>query len=228
MRQLGGDIRYAWRGLVKTPVFTAIALVSIALGIGPNTAIFTIVDELLPQALPVPHPEQLVLFSGPRAHYGSNSGGNMLSFPMYEDLRDNFVDRGGAPAPARVSQPVDVAAPAPKIFSNIFARRPVALNVGVDGQTERVPAELASGTFFEALGVRPAVGRLITPDDDRERDAGYVAVLGYDYWRTRFAADPSIVGRRIAINNHPFTIVGVSQAGFNASTSATCRRSACR
>src|SRR5512140_2887600 len=161
MGHFGRDLQYAWRGLVRAPVFTSVALLSIAFGIGANTAIFTLVHEVLLQALPVPHPEQLVLFSGPRNHYGSNSGGNMLSFPMYEDLRDNFVDRGGAAPLPRVTQPVDDPAPTPKIFTGIFARRAVAANVGVDGQTERVPAELVSGTYFETLGVRPAIGRLI-------------------------------------------------------------------
>src|SRR5215831_17503296 len=112
MRHLAGDLRYAVLGLSRSPLFTAVALLSIALGIGANTAIFTLVDEVLIRALPVRDPEQLVLFNGARNHYGSNSGGNMLSFPMYEDFRDNFVDRAGAPL-ARVSAPVPNAAPTP-------------------------------------------------------------------------------------------------------------------
>src|SRR5678815_5626216 len=95
------DLRYAWRGLTRSPLFTVVALVSTALGIGANTAIFTLVDEVLLRQLPVKDPEQLVLFNGARNHYGSNSGGNMLSFPMYEDFRDDFVDRAGAPASPR-------------------------------------------------------------------------------------------------------------------------------
>ena len=93
MGQLIRDLQYAWRGLLRSPMFTAVALLSIALGIGANTAIFTLVDEVLLRMLPVKNPEQLVLFNGARNHYGSNSGGNMLSYPMYEDFRDNFVDR---------------------------------------------------------------------------------------------------------------------------------------
>src|SRR6058998_1749776 len=91
MPHLTRDLRYAWRGLVRAPLFSFVALVSIALGIGANTAIFTLVDEVLLRMLPVRNPEQLVLFTGSRNHYGSNSGGNMLSFPMYEDFRDDFV-----------------------------------------------------------------------------------------------------------------------------------------
>src|SRR5438093_4542751 len=166
MPHLLRDVRYAFRGLARDPLFTLVAVVSIALGIGANTAIFTLVDEVLLRNLPVKHPDQLILFNGARNHYGNNSGGNMLSYPMYEDFRDNFVDREGAPPLARVSLPVENSAPAPKLFSGMFARRTLAMNIGVDGQTERVPGELVSGTYFQVLGVGAAVGRLITPDDD--------------------------------------------------------------
>jgi hypothetical protein len=166
MRHLLRDVQYAWRGLTRAPLFTIVALMSIALGIGANTAIFTLVDEVLLRVLPVKNPEQLVLFSGARNHYGSNSGGNMLSFPMYEDFRDNFVDQGKLP---RVSAPVDNAAPHPPIFSGMFARRTSAMNVGIEGQTERVPGEIVTGTYFQVLGVGAAIGRVITPDDDKVR-----------------------------------------------------------
>src|SRR5438046_4750271 len=138
MTNLIRDLRYAFRGLARSPLFTSVALVSIALGIGANTAIFTLVDQVLLRRLPVKDPGQLVLFNGARNHYGSNSGGNMLSYPMYEDFRDNFVDpNDGAPGPLpRVSQTVQNPAPAPKIFSGMFARRPVAMVVGVNGQAE--------------------------------------------------------------------------------------------
>src|ERR1051325_566402 len=213
MGHLFRDLQYAWRGLTRTPMFTAVALLSIALGIGANTAIFTLVDEVLLRVLPVKNPEQLVLFNGARNHYGSNSGGNMLSYPMYEDFRDNFVD--SATKLPRVSQSLPNPAPTPKIFSGMFARRQIAATVGVDGQTERVQGELVSGTYFEVLGVRAALGRVITSDDDKTRGDGFVAVLGYDYSRHRFGGDPNSVGRRLDINGYPFTIIGVSEAGFN-------------
>ncbi len=208
------DLRYAWRGLTRSPLFTLVAVGSIALGIGANTAIFTLVDEVLLRLLPVKAPDQLVLFNGARYHYGSNSGGNMLSFPMYEDFRDTFVDRGASAAPPRVSQNIPNPAPTPKIFSGLFARRPIAVNVGLDGATERVPGELVSGTYFQVLGVSAAIGRLIGPDDDRVRGAGDVAVLSYDYWRNRYGRDPAIVGRTITANDATLTVIGVSQAGF--------------
>jgi predicted permease len=214
MRHLLPDLRYAFRGLARSPLFTSVALLSIALGIGANTAIFTLVDEVLLRQLPVKDPGQLVLFNGPRNHYGNNSGGNMLSFPMYEDFRDDFVERGTAPALPRFSLKVANGAPNPRIFSGMFARRPIAMNVGVDGQTERVPGELVSGTYFQVLGVRAALGRLIVPDDDKRGD-GPVAVLSYDYWRTRFGADPKVVGQTVTVNNNKLTIIGVSQSGFD-------------
>src|SRR3954462_4509088 len=213
MKHLARDLKYAIRGLARSPLFTTVALLSIALGIGANTAIFTLVNEVLLRALPVRAPQQLVLFNGPRNHYGSNSGGNMLSFPMYEDFRDNFVD-----SPARlprVTHTVPNPAPTPKVFSGVFARRAVPMNVGVDGQTERVPGELVSGTYFQVLGVRAAVGRVIGPDDDKERGTSSVAVLSYDYWRTRFGGDPAVVGKVLTVNNTKLTIIGVSQPGFN-------------
>src|SRR5262245_5848126 len=215
MRHFARDLRYAIRGLGRSPLFTAVALVSIALGIGANTAIFTLVDEVLVRMLPVRNPDELVLFNGARNHYGSNSGGNMLSFPMYEDFRNNFVDTPAAASMPRVSLPVPNPAPTPKIFNGIFARRSMAVVVGIDGQSERVPAELVSGTFFQVLGVGAAIGRVIAPEDDRERHGSPVAVLSYDYWRTRFGGDPAIVGKTIMAQNRALTIIGVSQAGFD-------------
>jgi putative ABC transport system permease protein len=212
MKHLVRDLKYAFRGLARSPLFTSVALVSIALGIGANTAIFTLVNEVLLRRLPVRNPQELVLFNGARDHFGNNSGGNMLSFPMFEDFRDNFVD---APARPRVSPPVPNPAPTPKILSGLFARRQIAMNVGVDGRTERVSGEVVSGTYFQDLGVGAAIGRVIVPDDDKARGEGFVAVLSYDYWRTRFGADRSVVGRRLTINNHTYTIVGVSQEGFD-------------
>ena len=215
--QLARDLRYAWRGLTRSPLFTAVAVLSIALGIGANTAIFTLVDEVLLRNLPVKAPEQLVLFNGARNHFGSNSGGNMLSYPMYEDFRDNFVDRNGAPPLPRVSQTIANPAPTPKIFSGMFARRPLAMNIGAPdgGQTERVVGELVSGTFFQVLGVGAAAGRLIEPSDDKTRGDGFVAVLSYTYWRNRFGGNPQIIGQRLLINNQPFTVIGVSAEGFD-------------
>src|SRR5438067_12128932 len=161
MRHLGRDLTYAVRGLRRSPVFAVVALGSIALGIGANTAIFALVDEVLLRLMPVKRPEQLVLFSGPRNHYGSNSGGNMLSFPMYEDFRDNFVDHGDEPALTRISLALTTGTPTKAIFACIFCRRVVSLNVGVNGQTSGVAGVLVSGTYIEFVGVVGAVCRVV-------------------------------------------------------------------
>ncbi len=212
MHHLVRDFKFAVRGLLRTPVFTAVALVSIALGIGANTAIFTFVDQVLLRRLPVHDPKQLVLLTQLGPHYGNNNGYYMTSYPMYEDFRDAFVDP--VRALPRVSLPYDLPRPQP-IFSDLFCRTPFAFNVAAGGGAERVRGELVSGTYFQALGVGAAIGRVITPDDDRVRGGHPVAVLSYDYWRNRFGGDAAIVGRRITVNNYPFTVIGVSAAGFD-------------
>jgi predicted permease len=195
-------------------VFTLVALLSIALGIGANTAIFTLVDQVLLRQLPVTRPEQLVLFTQLGPHYGNNNGANATSLPMYEDFREAFVDHAVVPSMPRVSLPYDVPASGP-VFSSVFARYGMSMNVGVNGSTERVPGEIVSGNYFSTLGIGAAIGRVITPDDDRERAASPVAVISYDYWRNRFGASLSVIGQSITINNYPFTIIGVSDAGFD-------------
>ena len=215
MPHLLRDLRYACRGLLRAPLFTIVALVSIALGIGANTAIFTLVDQVLLRQLPVRAPEQLVLFTQVGPHFGNNRGGNATSFPMYEDFREAFVDHAIVPALPRVSLPYDALPAANPLFSGMFARYAMSLNVGYGGQTDRVSGELVSGTYFTVLGVGAAVGRVITPEDDRVRAGHPVAVLSYEYWRTRFSADTSVIGKTIVVNNYPLTIIGVSQAGFD-------------
>ena len=209
------DLRYACRGLLRAPLFTIVAVVSIALGIGANTAIFTLVDQVLLRQLPVTDPEQLMLMTQRGPHHGNNRGGNSTSFPMYEDFREAFVDRALAPALPRVSLPYDALGAESPLFSGMFARYAMSLNVGYGGQTDRVSGELVSGTYFPVLGVGAAVGRLITPEDDRVRAGHPVAVLSYEYWRTRFSADSEVIGKTIVVNNYPLTIIGVSQAGFD-------------
>src|SRR5574340_9065 len=137
MRHLGRDVRYAWRGLVGAPVFTAVVLVSLALGIGANTAIFSLVDQVLLRTLPVTDPSRLVLFTQLGPHYGNNNGYNATSYPMYEDFRDAFVDPSASPKLPRISLSYDLPAPRP-IFSGLFCRYSYPFTVGVGGRTERV------------------------------------------------------------------------------------------
>jgi predicted permease len=185
------EVRLALRGWRRAPIFTVIAILSIALGIGATTAIFTLVDQVLLRSLPVHNPHELVQVTS-RAVYGENWGdGSEISFPMYEDLRDNN-----------------------QVFSGMLARFGFNLHIGYGGQTERVTGELVSGTYFPVLGVGAALGRTLLPEDDVRPGGHPVAVLSHGFWVSRFASDPDVVGRGVIINGHPYTIVGVARPGF--------------
>jgi putative ABC transport system permease protein len=192
MGTVWNDVRFALRTLRKSPVFTVVAVVSLALGIGANTAIFTLLDQILLRLLPVKEPQQLVLLSVKGFHYGDNWGGNAISYPMYQDFKDRN-----------------------SVFSEMFCRLPFAMSVSFSGHTERVSGELVSGTYFPVLGVGAAVGRTFTPEEDRVPDGHPVAMLSYAYWKTRFAGDRSVIGKTVTINAHDYTIVGVAQPGFD-------------
>jgi predicted permease len=185
------DITYAFRTFAKAPLFVAIAVLSIAFGIGANTAIFSLTDQILMRMLPVKHPEELVLLSAVGRHYGSNQGWNRISYPMYQDFRDHNA-----------------------VFSGMFCFREINMSLSYGGGTERVAGEVVSGNYFPLLGVRPAIGRLFTVADDQLQGGHPVAVLSYSYWKTRFTGNPGVIGQKLNINGYPFTIVGVSEPGF--------------
>jgi predicted permease len=192
MGRILSDFRFALRNLRRSPLFTFIAVASLALGIGANTAIFTLLDQLILRMLPVKDPQQLVMIWSTGPHEGNNRGSRASSYPMYQDYQRQ--------APA---------------FSYVFCRFATPLSVSFNGQTERVEGELVSGNYFQALGVQPALGRVFSPEqDDRVYKGHPSVVLGYQYWKARFASDPSVVGQKIVINNYPMTIVGVSAPGF--------------
>jgi predicted permease len=192
MTTLTADLRLAFRGLRRSPLFAAVAILSLALGIGANTAIFTLIDQLLLRKLPVAAPDQLVMLYQRGANNGSNMGTRMHSYPIYQDYQQK-------------AEPL----------SEVLCRRLVAASVTVDNRTERLDAEMVSGNFFTMLGVRPAIGRVFNSQEDDQAYQGHpVVVLSYDYWNSRFARDPSVVGKKILLNDHPMTIVGVSAAGF--------------
>jgi predicted permease len=189
-------IRYALRGLRKNPGFTLTALLSLALGIGANTAIFSLMDRIMLRSLPVRDPERLVLFRdrGPRrgnveTAYSSDF---TFSYPMYRDFRDR--------APA---------------FDGVLAWFPASVSFSASEQSELVRVNLVTGNFFDVLGVRTVLGRAIVPDDDRVRSGGPVAVLSYGFWERRLGADPRVLNRSINLNGHPFTVVGVAAKGFS-------------
>jgi predicted permease len=188
---LSGDMRFAVRSLAKSPVFTAVAVFSLALGIGANTAVFGLVDDVLLNLLPVRNPQALVQLKEVGDHYGSNTGMNALSYPIYEDFRKQN-----------------------QVFSGMFCRFQIPISISDAGRNERAEGEVVSGTYFTVLGVRPELGRLFTADEDRTRSGAPYAVLGYDYWAARYVGDRSVIGTQILVNNHPFTIVGVAQRGF--------------
>jgi predicted permease len=187
------DLKYALRSLRRSPGFTTIAVLTLALGIGANTAIFTLLDQILLRLLPVKNPHELVLLTTHGRHYGNNWGGNAISYPMYRDFQDHN-----------------------QVFSGMFCRFPYFVSVSQSGgQPDRIEAELVSGTYFDVLGVSPALGRTFSPDDDRIPGGHPVVVLGHDYWKTGFSSDPAIVGKTLIINNHNMTVVGVAQTGFD-------------
>jgi predicted permease len=187
------DLQYAFRSLRRSPGFTTIAVLTLALGIGANTAIFTLLDQILLRLLPVKNPHELVLLTMHGRHYGSNWGGNAISYPMYRDFQDHNL-----------------------AFSGMFCRFPYFVSISQSGgQPDRIQAELVSGTYFDVLGVAPALGRTFSPDDDRTPGGHPLVVLSHEYWKTRFSSDPAIVGKTLVINNHNMTVVGVAQAGFD-------------
>jgi len=192
MTSLRQDLRYAFRTLRKSPLFAMVAVVSLALGIGANTAIFSLVNQLMLELLPVKHPEQLVLLKSEGHHYGSNTGSNAISYPMYQDFRDKN-----------------------QVFNGMFCKYGTRLSLTTGGRTELVSAELVSGNYFPVLGVRAALGRVFTASDDLIQGGHPLVVLSYGYWTTRFAGDPGVIGRKVVVAGYPMTIVGVSQSGFD-------------
>src|SRR5215831_15042509 len=171
MPNLVGNLRFALRAIRRSPLFATVAILSLALGIGANTAIFTLMDQLMLRALPVKSPEQLVMLFQQGSHNGSNMGPRMHSYPIYQDFQQK-------------------AAP----LSEVLCRRLVSASVSVDNQTERVDVEMVSGNYFTMLGVKPATGRVFnSEEDDRVYQGHPVVVLSYDYWANRFAGDPKIV-----------------------------------
>jgi predicted permease len=221
MTTLMADVRYACRSLRQAPVFTTVAVLSIALGIGANAAIFTLVDQVLLRLLPVKDPARLVMLKGPtREHYGSNFGANMLSYPMYEDFRDhNEVFDGMF---CRYTFPVQIGnisgAGQATGASGVGAAAGATGAAGASsaaGGTERAVGEMVSGTYFPVLGVRPALGRVFGPEEDRAPGAAPYAVLTYGYWTSRFNRDPNILGKGLIVNNQALTIVGVAEEGFS-------------
>ena len=206
MHTLIQDLRYGFRMLLKQKGLTAVALLSLALGIGANTALFSIVDAMLLKMLPVKEPERLVLFKSvapPDFSVGSYNGSSN------KDEKTGLVNRTSF-AYQSYQRLREQQGP----MSDIFAFGGVDLTVNADGQADVATGQAVSGNYYAALGVQPAVGRLLTDDDDNAGSSP-VAVLGHRYWLKRFGGDPAVVGKQINLNNVAFTVVGISAKGFD-------------
>jgi predicted permease len=185
-------LKHAVRGLFRSPLFSTVAILSLALGIGANTAIFTLIDQILLRRLPVKNPQELVMLYQTGPHSGSNMGVRMHSYPIYQEYQKRAEPLG-----------------------EVLARRLASAAVSIDNQTERIDIEMVSGNYFTMLGVGPAAGRVFSSQEDDQIYQGHpVVVISDDYWNRRFARDPGAVGKKILVNNYPMTIVGVSAAGF--------------
>jgi len=183
------DVRFSARLLRKTPLITSVALLSLAFGIGANTAIFSLVDAVMLRMLPVQNPEQLVRiqFRSPVSPRPRQSATN----PIWEQVRDH-----------------------PDAFSGVMAWSPANFNLADGGEENTISGIFASGDYFNVLGVRPAAGRLMAASDDVRGCSG-VAVIGYGFWQSRYAGAQSAIGSLIRLNGHTFPIVGVAERGFS-------------
>jgi predicted permease len=194
----------ALRTLFRTPFVTVVAILSLALGIGANAAIYSLFDEMLLRPLPVYQPNRLVNLGAPGPNPGSqsctNAGGcdEVFSYPMFRDLEASHTG-----------------------FSGIAAHRAFGANVAYKTQTLSGDAMFVSGSYFPVLGIHAARGRLFTPNDDRTIGDSFLAVLGYDYWQAKLGADPNIVGQVITVNGQHLTVIGVAPQGFDGTTLGT-------
>ena len=195
------NIKFALRTLFKTPFVTGIAIVSLALGIGANAAIFSVFDRMLLGTLPVADPFTLVNLSAPGPKPGSqscNNAGNcdhVFSYPMFRDLQKMQT-----------------------VFVDVAAHRSFYANLAFERQTMVGRGTMVSGSYFPVLGVQPALGRLITPDDDKKTGESPVVVLSHAYWTARFGQRPDVIDKTMIVNGQTLTIVGVAPKGFEGTT----------
>jgi len=189
MGTLMQDIRYGMRTLAKNPGFTAVAILTLALGIGANTAIFSLVDAFLLRPLPVKDPAQITTLA-----YQLRSGPllNVFSAPDSRDIREQTGN----------------------IFTSVISYQIGLDGLKVDGKADRIVTAYVAGNYFSTLGIKPALGRFILPSEEETPGANPVMVLGYSYWKTHFGGDPSIVDRKVSVDGHPVTIVGIAPQGF--------------
>ena len=196
MRNLLADLRYGLRMLARNPGFTTIAVLTLALGIGANAAIFSLTDQALLRTLPVQNPQELVVVRAPGPNPGrvwaDGDTSASFSYPLYKNLRAQN-----------------------QVFSGLLACFPVSVNIAGQGQSELLDGELVSGNYFQVLGVQPSLGRVLSSDDESAPGANPVVVLSHGYWTRRFGSDPNILNKQLVVNGNSLTVVGVAHAGFS-------------
>src|SRR6267154_2431210 len=189
------DVRYALRILRKSPGFAAVAVLTLALGIGANTAIFTVINAVMLRALPVQRPQQLVTVGDPAKVYSWGTGTprtDAFSYPLYREVRDHN-----------------------DVFSSLLASSNLGnLRITIEGGPETVRGRLVTENYFQTLGVEALRGRTFMPDENRIPGGDPFLVISYGYWQQRFSGDPTVIGRNVRLNNYPFTIIGVAPPGF--------------
>jgi MacB-like periplasmic core domain len=174
LRDFVHDLRFSARSILRSPSFTATAVLSLALGIGATTALYSLIDQIVLRALPVDHPERLVLFNWNGEQLAETFGSdNLMSYPICRDLQQQN-----------------------QFFDGVFCRAATTINFSTGGEPRLTAAELVSGTYFSVLGVSPALGRLLTMDDDQVPESSPVVVLSYDFWQKQFGGAQDIVGER--------------------------------
>ena len=199
MHALIQDLRFALRQIRRSPGFVVTAVLTLALGVGANTAIYSLLDQALLRSLPVRDPGRLVVLSNTGkswdGHTSNNGAGvdKAFSYPMYRDLRDRN-----------------------SVFEGLVVTAPIHVGIARKNNSELVDAELVSGNYFGVLGVSAAAGRLFTQSDDTTPGTNPVMVLSYNYWKTKMGADPRVVGETISLNGHPFQVIGVSASAFQS------------
>jgi predicted permease len=195
MENLLQDVRFGLRTLGKNPLFTIVAILTLALGIGANAAIFSLTDQVLLRLLPVERPRELVVLTSPGVNHGrvwsDSDGGPSFSYPMHKDLRDRN-----------------------EVFAGLLARFHLQVNVAGQGQSQLAEGELVTGNYFQVLGVRPFLGRVFSAQDETAPGANPVTVLSYGYWTRHFGSDPNILNKQLAVNGNSLTVVGVARPGF--------------
>jgi len=186
------DLRFSARSFLRSPSFTAATVLSLGIGIGATTAIYSLVDQVILHALPVRDPERLVLIDWKGEPVATGFGSwNLMSYPICRDLQRHD-----------------------QVFDGVLCRASTTVTLSTDGAPEPTAAEIVSGTYFNVLGVGAVLGRVLGPNDDQPPAESAAVVLAYDFWRTRLAGDPTIVGRKVLVNQFPMTVVGVAAPTF--------------